>query len=121
MRTPSPRPPVVAIETDVPTNATAKKGTDMVIVHTRGAVKTIAHTTATPHDRSEGTATAIKMINLVATTTEDTQRLRNPQRTAKVAIMLTTWKRVSPLLVTVHVPAAHSSLGLMLTHHHAFN
>ena len=78
----------------------------MAIGPTRGAIKMIAHTTAIPLDRTAGTATAIETINLVVMTTEDTQRLRNPLRTAKVDTMLTMSKRVHPRLVTVPVPAA---------------
>jgi hypothetical protein len=78
----------------------------MVIALTRGAIKMIAHTIATPHDKTKGTATAIEMINLVVMMTEGRRRLKNLLRTAKVAIMLTIWKQASPLLVTVPVPAA---------------
>jgi hypothetical protein len=105
---PRPGPLAVVIETDVPINATAEKRTDMVISLMRGVIKMIAHTIATPHDKTEGTETAIKTINLITMMTEGTRRLRNPLRTAKVAIMLTTWKQVSPLLVTFPIPAVRN-------------
>jgi hypothetical protein len=70
--------------------------------------KMIAHTIAIPHDKTEGTATAIETINLIVMMTEGTRRLLDPLRTAKVAIMLTIWKPVSPLLVNVPVPAARN-------------
>ncbi len=44
----------------------------MVIALTRGAIKMIAHTIAIPHDKTEGTATAIEMINLAVMMTEGT-------------------------------------------------
>ena len=68
----------------------------------------IAHTIANPHDRTEGTAIAIEMTNIVTTTTEGTRRLRNPLRIAKVVTMLTMSKRVRPRLVTVPVTAARN-------------
>jgi hypothetical protein len=105
-RTPRLGTPAVVIETDVPINVTAKKRTDMVITLTRGAIKMIAHTIAIPHNKTEGTTAAIKTINLVIMTTKGTRRLRNLLRTTKVAIVLTIWKRVSPLLVNVPIPAA---------------
>jgi len=84
-----PGPPAIVIETDVQINVTAKKRTNMVIALMRCTIKMIAPTIATPHDKTEGTATAIETINLAVMTTKGMRRLQNPLRTAKVAIMLT--------------------------------
>ena len=74
----------------------------------RSVIKMTAHTLVNPHNRTKGTAITTVMINLGVMTTEGTRRLRNPLRTAKVAIMLTMSKRVRPHLVTILVPVARN-------------